>query len=145
MKNMKKILALVLVALMLVTALAACGGDDNPGSSTPGGNNTQQPGNSDAGTTGTKSFQLYGVYSEEGEFASMMNAAFLLDLNADGTAVADRYNFSNYDDSDAASNPTYIQSYMSGTWKEVEKDGVPCLQIKIAYVDGNGNESDNQT
>lgn len=146
MKNMKKILALVLVAMMLVTALAACGGD-NPDNSTPGGANSQQPGNSDnaGGTEGTKSFQLYGVYTEEGEFASMMNAAFLLDLNADGTAVADRYNFSIYDDSDAASNPTYIQSYLSGTWKEVEKDGVPCLQIKLAYVDENGNESDNQT
>ena len=143
MKNMKKILALVLVALMLVTALAACGGDDNPNNSTSGGSNTVQPTN--GGTESTKSFQLYGAYTEEGEFASMLNAAFLLDLNADGTAVCDRYNFSNYDDSDAASNPTYIQSYLSGTWKEVEKDGVPCLQIKIAYVDESGNESDNQT
>lgn len=142
MKNMKKILALVLVALMLVTALAACGGD-NPGNSASGGNNSEQP--SSGGTEGGKTYQLYGVYTEEGEFASMLNAAFLLDLNEDGTAVCDRYNFSNYDDSDAATNPTYIQSFLSGTWKEVEKDGVPCLQIKIAYVDESGNESDGQT
>ena len=141
MKKMKKILALVLAALMLGTLLAACGGD-NPDNSTPGGSNTTQP---TGGTETTKSFQLYGVYTEEGEFASMMNAAFLLDLNADGTAVADKYAFSNYDDSDAASNPTYTQSYLSGTWKEVEKDGVPCLQIKIAYVDKDGKESNGQT
>ena len=142
MKKMKKVLALVLAALMLVTLLAACGGD-NPNNSTPGGNNSQQPSN--AGTESTKSFQLYGKFEEEGEFAAMLNAAFLLDLNADGTAVCDRYNFSNYDDSDADSNPTYIQSYLSGTWKEVEKDGVPCLQIKLAYVDKDGKESNGQT
>lgn len=142
MKNIKKILALVLAALMLVTVLTACGGD-NPNNSASGSNNSEQPSN--GGTEGTKSFQLYGKFEEEGEFASMLNAAFLLDLNEDGTAVCDRYNFSNYDDSDASSNPTYIQSYMSGTWKEVEKDGVPCLQIKLAYVDESGNESNGQT
>ena len=144
MKNMKKILALVLAALMLVSALAACGGDD-PNNSTPGGANSQQPGNSDAGTEGGKTYQLYGSYVEEGEFAAMLNAAFLLDLNADGTAVCDKYAFSNYDDSDADSNPTYTQSYLSGTWKEVEKDGVPCLQIKLAYVDSNGSTMNDQT
>ena len=134
---MKKILALLLAAMMMVSLLAACDGN------TP--NETQGKPEGTTAPAATKSFQLIGVYEEEGEFASMMNAAFLLDLNADGTAVADKYAFSNYDDSDADSNPTYSQSYLSGTWKEVEKDGVPCLQIKLAYVDEAGNESDNQT
>ena len=75
----------------------------------------------------------------------MLNAAFLLNLNEDGTSVADKYMFANCDASDAATNPTYTTSYMSGTWKEVEKDGVECLQIKLAYVDDAGNESNAQT
>ena len=40
-----------------------------------------------------------------------------------------------------STSPTFTASYMSGTWKEVEKDGVACLQIKLAYVDEAGTES----
>ena len=152
---MKRVLAIIL-ALCMVLALAACGGGgETPanGGTTGGetaGNTTG--GNDAAGTPAdggetadTKSYQLTGVYEEEGENASRLNAAFLLNLNADGTAVCDRYLFSQFDASDAASNPSFEPSYLSGTWKAVEKDGVPCLQIKLAYVDEAGNESNNQT
>ena len=136
--KLKKLLALGL-SLVMVLALAACGDDAADATPTPGGSNTDAP-------TSTKSFQFYGKFDEgDGANASMLNAAFLLNLNEDGTAVADRYMFSNYDASDAATNPTYTASYMSGTWKEAERDGVPCLQIKLAYVDEAGNESNSQT
>ena len=136
--KLKKLLALGL-SLVMVLALAACGDDAADATPTPGGSNTDAP-------ASAKSFQFSGKFDEgDGANASMLNAAFLLNLNEDGTAVADRYMFSNYDASDAATNPTYTASYMSGTWKEAERDGVPCLQIKLAYVDEAGNESNSQT
>lgn len=137
--KMKKLLAAVLSALMLVTLLAACGGSPSGNSQTP----SEEPSQPDE--SGAKTYQFWGTYEESGENASMMNAAFLLNLNEDSTAVADKYEFGKYDGSDAASNTTFIASYMSGTWKEVEKDGVACLQIKLAYVDEAGNESNSQT
>lgn len=140
--KMKKLLAVVLSALMLVSLLAACGGSPSNNSQTPS-SEPSQPANS--GNEGSKSYQFCGTYEESGENASMLNAAFLLNLNEDGTAVADKYMFARYDASDAATNPTFTASYMSGTWKEVKRDGVPCLQIKIAYVDEAGNESSTQT
>lgn len=136
--KLKKLLALGL-SLVMVLALAACGDDAADATPTPGGSNTDTP-------TSTKSFQFSGKFDGgDGANDSMLNAAFLLNLNEDGTAVADRYMFSNYDASDAATNPTYTASYMSGTWKEAERDGVSCLQIKLAYVDEAGNESNSQT
>ena len=141
--KMHKILALLMAAMLLVGMLAACG----EGGSTPTTKPTTAP--TTAPTTEpaapTKSFQFYGKFEESGSYASMLNAAFLLNLNEDGTAVVDKYAFANYDASDAATNRSYTQNYLSGTWKEVEKDGVPCLQIKLAYVDDNGTESNNQT
>ena len=133
---MKKIIALVLAAMMLVGMLAACGGG--------GGNETTAPKETTA-PAAAKTYQFYGKFEESGGFSSFLNAAFLLDLNADGTAVVDKYAFGSYDASDVATNQSYTQSYLSGTWKEVEKDGVPCLQIKLAYVDSNGTESNAQT
>lgn len=133
--KMKKLLAAVLSATMLGSMLAACGGSNSQTS----GSETSQSGE------GGKTYQFWGTYEENGENASMLNAAFLLNLNEDGTSVADKYMFANCDASDAATNPTYTTSYMSGTWKEVEKDGVECLQIKLAYVDDAGNESNAQT
>lgn len=135
--KMKKLLAAVLSATMLGSMLAACGGSGS--NSQTSGSETSQSGE------GGKTYQFWGTYEEDGENASMLNAAFLLNLNEDGTSVADKYMFANYDASDAATNPTYTTSYMSGTWKEVEKDGVECLQIKLAYVDDAGNESNAQT
>lgn len=133
--KMKKLLAAVVSATMLGSMLAACGGSNSQTS----GSETSQSGE------GGKTYQFWGTYEENGENASMLNAAFLLNLNEDGTSVADKYMFANCDASDAATNPTYTTSYMSGTWKEVEKDGVECLQIKLAYVDDAGNESNAQT
>ena len=135
--KMKKLLAAVVPATMLGSMLAACGGSGS--NSQTSGSETSQSGE------GGKTYQFWGTYEEDGENASMLNAAFLLNLNEDGTSVADKYMFANYDASDAATNPTYTTSYMSGTWKEVEKDGVECLQIKLAYVDDAGNESNAQT
>lgn len=135
--KMKKLLAAVLSATMLGSMLAACGGSGS--NSQTSASETSQSGE------GGKTYQFWGTYEEDGENASMLNAAFLLNLNEDGTSVADKYMFANYDASDAATNPTYTTSYMSGTWKEVEKDGVECLQIKLAYVDDAGNESNAQT
>ncbi len=139
--KMKKLLAAVLSAMMLVSLLAACGGSPSSNSQAP----SSEPSQSDEGGEGGKSYQFWGTYEESGENASMLNAAFLLNLKEDGTSVADKYMFANYDASDAATNPTFTASYMSGTWKEVEKDGVACLQIKLAYVDEAGNESNAQT
>lgn len=137
--KMKKLLAAVLSALMLVSLLAACGGSPSSNSQAP----SEEP--SQPAEGGSKTYQFWGTYEETGENASMLNAAFLLNLNEDGTAVADKYMFANFDASDAATNPTFTASYMSGTWKEVEKDGVACLQIKLAYVDEAGSESNAQT
>ncbi len=141
--KVKKLVAAVLSALMLVSLLAACGGKPAANSQAPAETPSQPAGNGDEG--GSKTYQFWGTYEEGGENASMLNAAFLLNLKEDGTAVADKYMFANFDASDAATNPTFTASYMSGTWKEVEKDGVACLQIKIAYVDEAGNESNAQT
>ena len=135
--KMKKLLAAVLSATMLGSMLAACGGSGS--NSQTSASETSQSGE------GGKTYQFWGTYEENGENASMLNAAFLLNLNEDGTSVADKYMFAHCDASDAATNPTYTTSYMSGTWKEVEKDGVECLQIKLAYVDDAGNESNAQT
>ena len=138
MMKRNKFLALGLALVMALT-LAACGND--AADSTPSPSATAGEENN----TGSKTYQFTGKYEEDSANASMLNAAFLLNLNEDGTAVADRYMFDNYDDSDAATNPTYTASYMSGTWKEAERDGVACLQIKLAYVDEAGNESNGQT
>ncbi|MCI8915494.1 MAG: hypothetical protein HFF26_02335 [Oscillospiraceae bacterium] len=142
--KMKKILAAALSALMLLSLLAACGGKPAASSQAPSAEPTKSAGGEGEGES-AKTFQFWGTYEEGGENASMLNAAFLLNLKDDGTAVADKYMFARYDASDAATNPSFTASYMSGTWKEVEKDGVACLQIKLAYVDEAGTESNSQT
>ncbi len=148
---MKKILALILSAALML-ALVACGGSAPASTSSsaapaPAKAEEAAPAQAEAAEApaAAKSFQFTGTYVEEGANAAMLNAAFLLNLNEDGTAVADRYQFAQYDASPAASNPSYQASYMSGTWKEVEKDGIPCLQIKLAYVDASGASSNDQT
>ena len=137
---MKKTLSLILAVLMALAMLTACGD-----AGTPAASNTPAPAAEAPAAENAKTFQFEGKFEEQGEYASMLNNAFLLTLAADGTAVCDKYAFANYDASDADSNPTYTQSYLSGTWKEVEKDGVPCLQIKLAYIDASGNESNGTT
>ena len=144
---MKKILALVL-ATMMAFAVIACTGS---GSTTTTTTTTQtEPTKTDTTSTEpaaeAKSYQLVGNYEERGgQGASMMTGAFLLNLNADGTAVCDRYLYLQYDHSDFASNPSYESGFMTGTWKAVTKDGVDCLQIKIAVVNDDGTTSNDQT
>lgn len=137
--KMTKILALVLSVVMLVSVLAACGGSNTPAApSTPASSNTPASTEAPSASEATKSYQLIGNYTEEGEYASILAAAFMLNLNADGTATCDKYAYMQYNTDPADSNPTFVAGYLSGTWKEVEKDGVPCLQIKLAdQKDGN--------
>ena len=142
---MKKFLAIALVLCMVFVFAACNSGTNQPANDTKETDKTSTPTDTAAPEAPKKSYQFTGVYEEEGSNAAMLNAAFLLNLNEDGTAVADRYKFSQYDDSDAATNPSFEASYLSGTWKEVEKDGVPCLQIKLAYINEDGTESNSQT
>lgn len=136
--KIKKLLSLTLSAVMLVLALAACAPKETATTPSPSADAPGEP-------VGGKTYQFFGKYEEDSPNASMLNAAFLLNLNEDGTAVLDRYMFSRFDASAAAANPSFQASYLSGTWKEVEKDSVPCLQIKLAYVDASGTESNNLT
>lgn len=137
----RKILALLLAAMM-VLSLAACGPKDdaNPTNTPTGGSQGD-----DDQQSAPKSYQFIGAYEEGGDNAAMLDCAFKLELNEDGTAVADRYMMAQGDHSPADSNPTYTKSYLSGTWKAVQKDGVDCLQIKLAYVNEDGTEANNQT
>ena len=79
---MKKIFALLLAVAMMATLLAGCGNDTKSTAATEAP--TEAP-------VATKSYQLTGIFSEEGEYASMLASAFLLNLNEDGTAVCDKY------------------------------------------------------
>lgn len=144
---MKKILALVLAAMM-VLAMIACSGSGTtttPATTTTNTEPTKTETSSTEPVADAKSYQLVGVYEEEGANASMLNAAFLLNLNADGTVTCDRYQFSQFNAAPAAENPSYEANFMTGTWKPVTKDGVDCLQIKIAVVNDDGTTSNDQT
>ena len=142
---MKKIIALILAAVM-VFALVACSGSapaasDNKPAANTGSEPAKTETKDETPAADAKSYQLVGKYEESGDFAATINGAFLCNLNADGTAVIDRYKFSNYNAAPAAENPTYEANFMTGTWKAVEKDGIASLQIKVACVDKAGNES----
>lgn len=139
---MKKILAIALAAMM-VFAMIACTGS-NPAETKPAAETaaTEAPA---AEPASSETYQLCGVYAEDGQGADMMTAAFVLDLNADGSAKLARYKYLSYDASPAATNPSYEDSFMSGTWKKVEKDGIESLQIKIAVVNGDGSTTNDQT
>ena len=65
---MKKIIALVLAAMMLVGMLAACGGGDNE---TTAPKETTAP-------AATKSYQFYGKFEESGGFSAFLNASILM-------------------------------------------------------------------
>lgn len=141
---MKKIIALILAVAMMV-ALVACGGAPAASDNKPAANTNSEPAKTETKdetpAADAKSYQLVGKYEESGDFAATINGAFLCNLNADGTAVIDRYKFSNYNAAPAAENPTYEANFMTGTWKSVEKDGIASLQIKVACVDAAGNEA----
>jgi hypothetical protein len=133
---MKKLLTTLCVFAGLM--LTACGGTNNNKSKaddqSKGGNESQQPASTD-------SYQFWGKLEEGGSFASFTDAAFLLNLEVDGKTTLDKYAFASYDASPAASNKSYTASYMSGTWKAVQKEGVDALQIKLAFVEEDGTES----
>lgn len=120
----KKLFVVILAAILAVGAvfaLTACGGNTN-----------------------TKSYQLTGSYSDN--LAALGDGfEFVLNLNANGTAVLDRYNPSSYNHADAASNSGFTAGFMSGTWKDAVKDSVDCLQIKLAVVDSAGATSNDIT
>ena len=63
--KMKKLLAAVLSALMLVSLLAACGGSPSSNSQAP----SEEPSQPTEG--GSKTYQFWGTYEESGENASM--------------------------------------------------------------------------
>ena len=131
---MKKLLTTLCVFAGLM--LTACGGANNESKPADGSNggDSQQPASTD-------SYQFWGKLEEGGSFASFTDAAFLLNLDAQGKTTLDKYNFASYDASPAATNQSYIASYMSGTWKAVQKEGVDALQIKLAFVEEDGSES----
>ena len=131
---MKKLLTTLCVFAGLM--LTACGGANNeskPVDGSKGGDSQQQ--------ASTDSYQFWGKLEEGGSFASFTDAAFLLNLDAQGKTTLDKYAFASYDASPAATNQSYTASYMSGTWKAVQKEGVDALQIKLAFVEEDGSES----
>lgn len=148
-KNTVKLIALAL-CLVMALALAACAGETPAGSDT-GSNNTADntpanntpADNTPADTTPANNsqpaeldnYQLVGKYEEDGEGADRVSAAFKLDLNKDGTAVADRYRYM---------SDTYEDTFMTGTWAPTQKDGIDCLKIDLA-CDNNGEKANEQT
>lgn len=126
---MKKLFGTLLVLAGLM--VTACSGSNNDASKDSG--ESQQ--------ASAESYQFWGKLEEGGEYASMTDAAYLLNLNEDGKTSLDKYAFASYDASPAATNKTYTSSYMSGTWKAVQKEGVDALQIKLAFVEEDGTES----
>ncbi len=130
---MKKLLTTLCVFAGLM--LTACGGsnESKPADGSNGGDSSQP--------ASTDSYQFWGKLEEGGSFASFTDAAFLLNLDTQGKTTLDKYAFASYDASPAASNRSYTASYMSGTWKAVQKEGVDALQIKLAFVEEDGSES----
>ena len=128
---MKKLFTTLCVFAGLM--LTACGGANNESKPADGSNG--------GGSASTDSYQFWGKLEEGGSFASFTDAAFLLNLDTQGKTTLDKYNFASYDASPAASNRSYTASYMSGTWKAVQKEGVDALQIKLAFVEEDGSES----
>lgn len=131
---MKKLLTTLCVFAGLM--LTACNGANNESKAAD-----QSKGGSESQPASTDSYQFWGKLEEGGSFASFTDAAFLLNLEVDGKTTLDKYNFASYDASAAATNKNYIASYMSGTWKAVQKEGVDALQIKLAFVEEDGSES----
>ena len=138
---MKRTLAIIL-ALVMIFALAACGGENTsntPANNTPANtapaDNTPAPADNTPAPAATENYQLVGKYEEEGEGADRVSAAFKVDLNKDGTVVVDRYRYM---------SDTYEDTFMTGTWAAAQKDGIDCLKIDLA-CDNNGEKTNEQT
>lgn len=137
---MKKLLTSL--CLFATFALAACGTSDTSSASSKEEGNSSVEGTSSVveNTSSTKAakgtYQFEGKIEEEGSYASYINGAYLLSLDAEGKSTLDKYAFSSYDASPAATNTSYSAAFMVGTWKEVTKEGLDCLQIKLAFDDG---------
>lgn len=133
MKTKKFIVAILaaILAVGAVFAFTACGPEDDGE-------------DGDTTTPSTKSYQLVGAFTDSlGPLGDGFE--FMLNLNTDGTAVLSRYNPYSYDSSDAATNTSFEEKFMEGTWKEAEKDGVDCLQIKLEVRKEDGTTSDAST
>ncbi len=130
--KLKKLFAAMLAGVMALGTMAfvtACGEPDPGPDPTP---------------AETKSYQLVGEFKED--LAALGGGFdFMLNLNEDGTAVLARYNPFTYNGDDAATNSAYEAEYMKGTWKEAEKDGVECLQIKLAVYQKDGTTVNDTT
>ena len=133
---MKKLFTTLCVFAGLM--LTACGGTSESKSADQGGKSSSAAQNTD-------SYQFEGKLEEGGSYASFTDAAYLLNLSVDGKTSLDKYAFATYDASDAATNSSYSASWMSGTWKAVQKEGVDCLQIKLAFVNEDGSEEGSST
>ena len=131
--KIKKLIAALLVAVMAVCtvfALTACGEEEEKPDPTP--------------APTTKSYQLTGSFTDSlGPLGEGFE--FMLNLNADGSSVLSRYNPYSYNASDAATNTSFEAKFMEGTWKEAEKDGVECLQIKLEVKKDDGTSTDAST
>lgn len=133
MKTKKFIVAILaaILAVGAVFAFTACGPEDDGE-------------DGDTTTPSTKSYQLVGAFTDSlGPLGDGFE--FMLNLNTDGTAVLSRYNPYSYDSSDASTNRNFEEKFMEGTWKEAEKDGVDCLQIKLEVRKEDGTTSDAST
>ena len=133
---MKKLFTTLCVFAGLM--LTACGGTSESKSADQGGKSSVDAQNTD-------SYQFEGKLEEGGSYASFTDAAYLLNLSVDCKTSLDKYAFATYDASDAATNSSYSASWMSGTWKAVQKEGVDCLQIKLAFVNEDGSEEGSST
>lgn len=133
MKTKKFIVAILaaILAVGAVFAFTACGPEDDGQ-------------DDDTTNPSTKSYQLVGSFTDSlGPLGDGFE--FMLNLNTDGTAVLSRYNPYSYDSSDASTNRNFEEKFMEGTWKEAEKDGVDCLQIKLEVRKEDGTTSDAST
>lgn len=133
MKTKKFIVAILaaILAVGAVFAFTACGPEDDGK-------------DGDRTNPSTKSYQLVGSFTDSlGPLGDGFE--FMLNLNTDGTAVLSRYNPYSYDSSDASTNRNFEEKFMEGTWKEAEKDGVDCLQIKLEVRKEDGTTSDAST
>ncbi len=125
------LIAGVLAIGMMATA-ASCFGPDE----TESGSSQQE--------AVKKSYQFVGEFKEN--LAALGGGFdFMLDLKDDGSAVLARYNPFSYNADDAATNSAYNAEYMKGTWKEAQKDGVDCLQIKLAVYKEDGTTTNDIT